>query len=425
MVINQIASLKMGTKFKKTSIGEIPVEWEALVLKDLVGSFLNGGTPDTKNQDFWKGTIPWITGADFLDQTIGQVRRYISEEAVKQSATNVIPKGALLAVTRTGVGKLAIAPYDIAISQDITALIANEKTSAGFLYWVLNYFMAKLGTSKQGTSINGILRKDLEILPIALPPPGEQKKIAEILSSVDDAIGKADAVIAKTQDLKKGLMQRLLTRGIGHTKFKKTPIGQIPVKWEAEKLGHLCRGGPEYGANASAIQYLEDLPRYVRITDVLENGFLTQVDKKSISRELAAGYFLEEGDFLFARSGATVGKTYLYRKSDGECAFAGYMIRFRPDRKKLSSEFLFQVTHSDFYYQWVKGMLRAGAQPNINGSEYSKFLLPTPPIDEQNKIVEILSSVDAAIEKAKSELDHLEQTKKSLMADLLTGRLRV
>jgi type I restriction enzyme S subunit len=199
-------------KFKKTEIGEIPEEWEVIRLKDITQNFYNGGTPDTKNKDYWDGNIPWITGADFEDQKIKQFRRYITDEGVKNSATNVVPKGNLLVVTRTGVGKLAIAPFDIAISQDITGVILNlEKVLPQYIYWYLGYKSTRLRSIIQGTSINGLLREDLEIFPIVLPKIDEQKQIAEILSSIDEEIEKESNHKEQLELLKKGLMQVLLT----------------------------------------------------------------------------------------------------------------------------------------------------------------------------------------------------------------------
>jgi type I restriction enzyme S subunit len=199
-------------KFKKTEIGEIPEEWEVIRLKDIIQNFYNGGTPDTKNKDYWDGNIPWITGADFEDQKIKQFRRYITDEGVKNSATNVVPKGNLLVVTRTGVGKLAIAPFDIAISQDITGVILNlEKVLPQYIYWYLGYKSTRLRSIIQGTSINGLLREDLEIFPIVLPKIDEQKQIAEILSSIDEEIEKESNHKEQLELLKKGLMQVLLT----------------------------------------------------------------------------------------------------------------------------------------------------------------------------------------------------------------------
>jgi len=199
-------------KFKKTEIGEIPEDWEVIRLKDITQKFYNGGTPDTKIKEYWDGNIPWVTGADFEGQKIKQFRRYISDEGVKNSATNVIPKGNLLVVTRTGVGKLAIAPFDIAISQDITGVILDsEKALPGYIYWYLNFKSNRLRSIIQGTSINGLLREDLESFAVPLSHIDEQKQIAEILSSIDDQIEKESNHKEQLESLKKGLMQVLLT----------------------------------------------------------------------------------------------------------------------------------------------------------------------------------------------------------------------
>jgi len=236
-MVEQVSSLKTGVKYKETPIGKIPVDWEVAQIKDISKNFFNGGTPDTTNRDYWDGNIPWVTGADFENQKVDNIRRYITNEGVKDSATNVVSKGNLLVVTRTGVGKLAIAPFDIAISRDIIGVILDqEKALTNYLYWYLNDSKIRLKALIQRTSINGLLRADLESFVVSLPPISEQKKIADILSTVDDVIRKTTQIIEKTKEQKNGLIQRLLTRGIGHNKFKKTEIGQIPVDWEVVKL---------------------------------------------------------------------------------------------------------------------------------------------------------------------------------------------
>ena len=121
------------------------------------------------------------------------------------------------------------------------------------------------------------------------------------------------------------------------------------------------------------------------------------------SLRLLAAYELDPGDLLFARSGATVGKTYLHRRQDGPCAYAGYLIRFRALPDVASPEFLERWTRSQFYGKWVASMLRAGAQPNINASEYSSLRIPLPPLEEQQVIAAALDGVDGTIERAREE----------------------
>ncbi|OIN96216.1 MAG: hypothetical protein AUJ48_01875 [Deltaproteobacteria bacterium CG1_02_45_11] len=198
-------------RFKKTEIGEIPEEWDVVRLKDITQKFYNGGTPDTTNDSYWNGNIPWITGADFENQKVNQIRKYITHDGIENSATNIIPEGNLLIVTRTGVGKLAIAPYNIAISQDITGTILDSARALPmYIYWYLDYKAAHLISIIQGTSINGLLRGDLESLRILLPSIEEQKRIVVILDSIADEIEKESNHKEQLEVLKKGLMQVLL-----------------------------------------------------------------------------------------------------------------------------------------------------------------------------------------------------------------------
>ncbi len=137
----------------------VPKGWEIMELGKTCLKFLNGGTPSTQNSAFWQGKIPWISGADFSNQKISEIRRFINAKAIKNSSTNLIPKGWLLLVTRTGAGKMTIAPFDVAISQDITGVQVNEKIiSTEFLFRFLEFNSKGISSLNQGTSINGITR---------------------------------------------------------------------------------------------------------------------------------------------------------------------------------------------------------------------------------------------------------------------------
>lgn len=189
----------------------VPVVWSVVKFSQVCKKALNGGTPSTKIPEYWEGTIPWITGADVVDQRIREVRKYITAEAVENSATHVIPKGMLLLVTRTGVGKVAIAPFDIAISQDLTGIIPTENVSVEYLFWIFNRANEHFFNMNQGTSINGITRNDLMDFALPLPPLPEQRRIAAILSTVDDRLATERNERDRLVALKKGLMQVLLT----------------------------------------------------------------------------------------------------------------------------------------------------------------------------------------------------------------------
>jgi type I restriction enzyme S subunit len=215
-------------EFKDSPLGRVPEEWEVNTLEDICAKAINGGTPSTGIEKYWNGDIPWITGADILNQKVSKIRRYITEEAVRDSSTNVIPKGNLLVVTRTGVGKLSIAPFDVAVSQDFTGIIPKKKINHEFLFWLLNNSKNFFLDLTQGTSINGITRKDLMSYNFPLPPLPEQHRIAEILTTTDTYIEKEQTYLNKLQQIKKGLMQDLLT---GKVRVTTTPA--LPKPSEA------------------------------------------------------------------------------------------------------------------------------------------------------------------------------------------------
>ena len=178
-------------------------------------------------------------------------------------------------------------------------------------------------------------------------------------------------------------------------------------------------------AAVSAILKDEKLPRYIRITDLNDDGSLRNDEWVSISEKDADSYMLSEGEIVFARTGATVGKTYIYKKEDGKCAFAGYLIRFIPDKNKLNANFLFHYTHSYNYWRWLKSIQTEGVQPNVNAEQYSRMLVVKPPIEEQKKIADIISLIDNKIHVEIDKKLNQEILKKGLMQKLLTGKIRV
>jgi type I restriction enzyme S subunit len=206
--------------------------------------------------------------------------------------------------------------------------------------------------------------------------------------------------------------------------YKKTKVGWIPEEWDCLPLKSLCLNSGEYGANAPAIPFSHNQPRYIRITDISEDGYLQVDNMKSIDSSISDPYILEDGDFLFARTGATVGKTYLHIANNQRYAYAGYLIRFIPNPKKINGIYLKAFTISSRYWYWVQTTIRAGAQPNINAKEYSLLLIPLPPLPEQKKIAEILSAWNRDSEQLGKLITAKTIFKKALMQQLLSGKWR-
>lgn len=234
-------------------------------------------------------------------------------------------------------------------------------------YWMLRSL--RMGTMNKSAAVPGLNRDDVYRLDVILPPLPEQRRIAAILDQADTIRTKRRQVLAHLDSL---------TQAIFHEMFEKT-------LWPTAVLDDVCILAGEYGANVPSIDWREGLPRYVRITDVTSAGYLTNNFRApgGDAREWAR-HALADGDLLFARSGATVGKSYRYRESDGDCVFAGYLIRYRPNRDIVDPEYLFALTKTVRYESWVAARQNVVAQPNINAKQYGRELpIPLPPIGLQ------------------------------------------
>ncbi len=205
-VMQQIFSQKL--RFREDDGREFP-EWEKRKIGEL-GRFIGGGTPTTQNEDFWNGNIPWISSSDLSDESIFQIKttRFISEKAISQSATKLVPKNSILIVSRVGVGKVAIAKEDICTSQDFTNLVLHSGNQVFFAY-LLKTKTNKLLEFNQGTSIKGFVKSDLEAFEISTPVIQEQTKIANFITAIDNKIAHTKTQLDAVKLYKKGLLQQL------------------------------------------------------------------------------------------------------------------------------------------------------------------------------------------------------------------------
>ena len=200
-----------STRTKMTELGEIPEDWEVKTLGE-IGYFIGGGTPDTNKIEYWKGSIPWISSSDISKNNIKDIfqTRFITETAIKNSATKICPKNTILIVSRVGVGKLAISKKEVCTSQDFSNLVCMQQ-NVEFVAYQLLPIMQKKSNDAQGTSIKGITTEEIKNMKIALPPKEEQTAIANVLSSMDKEIETLNTKLEKYRNLKTAMMQQLLT----------------------------------------------------------------------------------------------------------------------------------------------------------------------------------------------------------------------
>jgi len=405
----------------------IPEKWESSKLKDISLDFIGGGTPSTTNSKYWNGYIAWMTSAHITGREVVNGQRYITNEGLENSSTHIVPKNNILVASRVGIGKIAINRIDIAISQDLTGIIIDKgKAIPDYLYWMLIKHEKKLKSLAQGSTIKGILREDLGKIKLIIPPLSEQKKIAEVLSTVDEAIEKVGEAIEKTQRMKKGLMQELLAKGIGHKEFKETKIGRIPEEWEIVRLGEVIQ---EIKNGFASGKRDEHGIVQIRMNNVTTEGHLIFDSYLKVpAPESVKDWLLKKGDFLFNNTNSIdlVGKSTVFNKAPFPCTFSNHFTRIRFKQEFVLPELIlyhFIVLWEKSYFKSVA--IRHVGQSAVHSDYLLKLQLPLPPLPEQQKIAEILSSVDKRLELLGDYKEKLAKVKIGLMNALLTGEKRV
>ncbi len=411
--------------------------WTSTTLGAVATRLVNGGTPPTENRAYWTGYIPWITGADFTRSGVGEFRRFVSEEAIKRTATNVVDKGSLLIVTRTGVGKLAVAPCDIAISQDITGVYPDRaQVDVEFLYHRMRQGVDDLRKLNQGTSINGIVRNDLISYPLELPPLNQQRRIATILSTVDQAIDQTEALIAKQQRIKTGLMQDLLTRGIDENgnlrseethEFKGSPLGRIPVEWDVRNINSMsdfvtsgARGWAQYYGDEGAV--------FLRIGNLTRDHINMRFDDTVFVRPPGSAEGLRTlvapGDVLISVT-ADLGIIGVIPEGFGEGYVNQHIALVRISDPEVDQRFVGWFLQSRAGQAQFERHNESGAKAGLNLPTIRSLLVASPPLDEQRHIAKVLDANTERIAGFQAELDKQSHLKTALMQDLLTGKVSV
>ena len=211
--------------------------------------------------------------------------------------------------------------------------------------------------------------------------------------------------------------------GLTTIKYKQTKVGLIPEDWSVQPLKKYLLENPKYGLGAAAVDFNSNYPTYLRITDIDEAGNLIKEGLKSVDHLDSSKYFLEEGEIVFARTGASVGKSYLFNKKDGALVYAGFLIKIKPDPKKLSPNYLSNYVTTAKYWDWVAANSLRSGQPGINSQEYGSLPIPVPPtLNEQKAIAQVLSDTNSLIQALEKKIAKKKLIKKGVMQKLLTPK---
>lgn len=402
----------------------VPEGWEVKTVGD-IGSVVTGSTPSTTEPLFWGGATPFISPADFDGKIyIDKTSRTLSDEGTKKARE--LPKDAILVTCIGSLGGMALTSKPSVTNQQINAVVAEENQESRFHFYNILFNMHELIKSAGTTTLPIINKSTFSQINLLFPPLLEQQKIATILSSVDDVIEKTRAQIDKLKDLKTGMMQELLTKGIGHTEFKDSPVGRIPKGWECKKIDQLA-GFVTSGSRGWAQYYSEAGPIFIRIGNLTrEHINLRFNDTVYVSPpDSAEGKRtqVQLGDVLISIT-ADLGVIGVINESIGEAYVNQHVSLVRlsdPTMARWVGHFLaFENTQKQFIEN-----NDAGAKAGLNLSAIRNTMVAIPWQHEREKIVAILDSIDRDIVMKRSMLDRVFSIKKALMQDLLTGKVRV
>jgi type I restriction enzyme S subunit len=418
------------TEFRETPIGKIPKDWEITKMGDV--AFVKGriGWRGLKASEYTtKG--PYLIANKHLinNKIMWDECDHLSEFRYDESPEIQLQLNDVIMSKDGTIGQPAFIdflPDRATINSTMMLLrVTNDGFAPEFLFYSLQgpHFKRFLAQKISGTSIPHLFQRDMKELKVILPPLSEQRAIVGVLGVVDLAVAKAGEVIAKTERLKKGLMQELLTKGIGHKEYKQTPIGTVPQEWEIDALPDLFKvidyRGRTPPFSESGIPYIG--------SNNIRNERIVLDDKRYVSEQTYEKYMTRgipnEGDILFTTE-APLGEVAIIPRNLKFC-FAQRLVALQC-KKEHNSRFLMYMLRSSIVQKQLSDWATGTTVKGISAKNMKFIRIPySEDVEEQRKIAETLSAVDKKLELEKNEKARLERIRQGLMDLLLIGKVRV
>ena len=376
-------------------------DWEYKKLKDIC-SFVGDGdwieSKDQSNAGLRLIQTGNIGNGIFHDKA--EKAKYISESTfIELSCTEIFHGDCLLSRLPDPIGRSCILPQlnERAITAvDCTILrFTNKIYPTFFVYYTLSTpYAISIISKTTGSTRKRISRKNLEGILIPIPPKPTQLAIVAELDKINELIQLKKQQLKDYDQLAQSIFYEMFGDPVENEKG-----------WEVKKLGEIALEKMSYGSGASAVPYNQKI-RYIRITDIDELGCLK---KDIVSPNICEDkYLLSDGDILFARSGATVGKTFLFKSTYGSCIYAGYLIRLRPNTQIVIPEYVYHYTKTHYYRSFIESNQRVVAQPNINAQQYSSLKLPLPPLPLQQQFAARIEAIERQKQQVSETIKDLE-----------------
>ena len=387
--------------------------WEQRKLTEFVEFF--SGLTYTPNDVQENGTLVLRSSNVSNGEVVDADNIYVNPQVVNSENVKV---GDIVVVVRNGSRSL------IGKHAQIKAFMPNTVIGAfmtGIRSECPEFTNALLNTSRfeeeiamnMGATINQITGYMFSKMEFKVPRLDEQKKIGEYFEKLDNLITLHQRKFEKLTNVKKSMLEKMFPQnGCSYPEIR---FKGFTDAWEQRKLSEMC-GTFEYGLNAAAKEF-DGKNKYIRITDIDDASrefLLSDLSSPDICLDGMSKYLLSSGDIVFARTGASVGKTYIYRENDGIVYFAGFLIRAKVNQDN-DAEFVFQSTLSPSYEKYIRITSQRSGQPGVNAQEYGEYDLFAPSKEEQQRIGHFLRGIDNLITLHQRELEKLQNIKKSML----------
>jgi type I restriction enzyme, S subunit len=399
---------------------------ETVPLADFVSKVVGGGTPARAVADNWTGPIPWASVKDLTEGelALNDTQEHISLRALHGSATNLIPAGIPIVCTRMAVGRVGVPAVDMAINQDLKALFPASGIDIRYLIHGIQFLQPRLEAVATGSTVKGLQVRELLVFRLLKPVDHEQRRIAEILDTLDDQISATKRIVSKLNSVQVGLMRSLLgTRSVGPSATRQRDI-PVPPGWRSLALADVVGAPITYGI----VQAGPDVPGgvpYVRTGD-MSGDRLSAEGMLRTSQRIANSYArstVHVGELVCAIR-ATVGKVLpVPPELDGANLTQG-TARIAPGRS-IDPRFLYWEMCGERVQDQIALVIKGTTFFEITLAALRQVRVAMPSLPAQREIAEVLDTQEDLVLRESGLLAHLQALKAGLMDDLLTGRVRV
>ena len=410
-----------------------PTQWRSIPLEDVILRIVGGGTPSKSKPEYYQGEIPWMSVKDMNKHVLEDTVDHISQEAVDNSSTNVIPAGTPIIATRMSLGKIVVANFDSAINQDLKALFLPTKIHRDYLVYWYRSVARKIEQLGTGTTVKGIRLEVLKGLEFTLPPLAEQKVIADKLDTLLAQVENTKARLERIPQILKRFRQSVLAAAVsGRLIDSESELKRIKLEdtWshEVEGLPHWKHyafkdvvkivGGSQPPKSEFCFEPKDGYIRLIQIRDYKSDAFKVFIPLDKAKR------FVAKDDVMIGRYGPPIFQ--ILRGLEG--AYNVALMKAEPNPKLMTKDFLFWYLKNYKLFKFIEaGSDRTAGQSGVNKKHLESYPVFVPPIEEQTEIVrrvdQLFAHADRIEQQVNKALARVNNLTQSILAKAFRGEL--